>query len=284
MRCYCNIFLPRPCHHRRIQGGPGGHVPPLDRLKCILFLELFCLRLWRCLAKLAYWLMWVSREISECVVRIGPACGDHGKFLLLLSPHWIGPASGDKGNFCYYPPPPPTEMASGDKGNLWYTASGRLLETKEISAITTPPPLNRAGFWRQRKFLLLPPPVSCCAPPRLPALDPPPPLVTYKDVHNVIDQCKHTSKWGSPDNGEDEEAIRWHDLVTRSTDLAKTILLRTVEDGQGIHAEEDHERSGHTTVTNRQQNLSQRPKWQQLNTKTPYDSIWRWETKPRFRA
>ena len=36
--------------HRRIQGGPGGHVPPLDRLKCILFLELFCLRHWRCLA------------------------------------------------------------------------------------------------------------------------------------------------------------------------------------------------------------------------------------------
>ena len=73
-----------PIHpHRRIQGGPGGHGPPRPFELYYFFCELFCWRFWRCLAKLAYWLMWISRKISECVVRIGPACG---KFLLLPPP------------------------------------------------------------------------------------------------------------------------------------------------------------------------------------------------------
>ena len=129
--------------HRRIQGGPGGHVPPpLDRLKCIIYLFIFCLRLWR---------------------RIGPATGDHEKFLIL--PPTEMRRLLETGNFWYYPPPTPLNRAGFWRQRKFLvsppppTESGRLLETKEISGLT-PPPLNRAGFWRQGKFLLLPPPPS----------------------------------------------------------------------------------------------------------------------------
>ena len=52
-------------HHRRIQGGPGGHVPPLDHLKYIYLFELFCC--WcTCLAKLAYRLMNIAGDERMC--------------------------------------------------------------------------------------------------------------------------------------------------------------------------------------------------------------------------
>ena len=51
---------------------------------------------------------WRSRKISATTPPhwIGPASGDHGKFLLLPPPHWIGPASGDHGKVRLLPPSP----------------------------------------------------------------------------------------------------------------------------------------------------------------------------------
>ena len=51
--------------HRRIQGGPGGHVPPLDYLKLSVFFELFIC--WcTCLAKLAYRFMNIAGDERMC--------------------------------------------------------------------------------------------------------------------------------------------------------------------------------------------------------------------------
>ena len=71
--------------------------------------------------------------------RIGPASGDHGKFLLLPPP----PSYSRSRNISVTTPPPPE--------------SGQLLEIAE-NFCYYPPPLNRASYSRSRKISASTPP------------------------------------------------------------------------------------------------------------------------------
>ena len=65
--------------HRRIQGGPGGHVPPLEHLKYFgFFYEFFC---WCTrLAKLAYRFMNIAGDERMCGKYVSCA-SESGRFV-----------------------------------------------------------------------------------------------------------------------------------------------------------------------------------------------------------
>ena len=70
----------------------------------------------------------------------------NGKFLVLLSPHWIAPAFGCPGKMLVLPPHPLNRVG------FW--------RPRKHCATSPPPPLNRVGFWRPRKnYATTPPPL-----------------------------------------------------------------------------------------------------------------------------
>ena len=64
--------------HRRIKGGPGGHVPPLDHLKSIVFFSYFVVG--ERLAKLSYRFMNIAGDERMCGKYLSRA-SESGRFM-----------------------------------------------------------------------------------------------------------------------------------------------------------------------------------------------------------